>query len=74
MQRKRGSLNSSSDPYTLMGECRWELYRLSVVEGWPETAYKAAVLAGIRRKLMILTLEEQDSIKLPASPRYDDTD
>jgi hypothetical protein len=37
-----------------MNERQWEIYRLSVVEGWPESPYKSAVLAAIERRLMIL--------------------
>ena len=37
-----------------MNERQWEIYRLSVVEGWPESPYKRAVLAAIERRLMIL--------------------
>jgi hypothetical protein len=34
-----------------MSEMQWELYRLSVVEMWPDSPYKAATIAGIRHKL-----------------------
>jgi hypothetical protein len=34
-----------------MTERQWELYRLSVVETWPDSPYKAATIAGIRHKL-----------------------
>jgi len=31
-----------------MTEQQWELYRLSVVEEWPESPYKAAVIVAIK--------------------------
>jgi hypothetical protein len=37
-----------------MNERQWELFRLSVVETWAESAYKKAVYAAIQHKLMIL--------------------
>ena len=37
-----------------MTEHQWELYRLSVVEGMPDSDYKTAVLAGIAHKLKML--------------------
>lgn len=37
---------------------QWELYRRSVVEEWQESPHKAAVIAAINHKLMILDLEE----------------
>ena len=36
---------------TFMSDHQWELYRLSVVETWPDSPYKAATIAGIRHKL-----------------------
>jgi hypothetical protein len=46
-----------------MTERQWELYRLSVVEGMPDSDYKTAVIAGIAHKLMRL-----DSIEASQSP------
>ena len=37
-----------------MTERLWELYRLSVVETWPDSAYKAATIAGIQHKLAVI--------------------
>jgi hypothetical protein len=37
-----------------MNERQWELYRLSVVEKWPESPYKRAVSVAIEHKLMVL--------------------
>jgi len=37
-----------------MNERQWELYRLSVVEKWPESSLKKAVSAAIEHKLMAL--------------------
>jgi hypothetical protein len=51
-----------------MTELQWELYRLSVVEEWPESPHKAAVIGAIKHKLMILALEEKASIDLQDSP------
>jgi len=34
-----------------MTEHQWELYRLSVVETWPDSPYKTATIAGIQHKL-----------------------
>jgi hypothetical protein len=34
-----------------MTEHQWELYRLSVVETWPDSPYKAATIAGIQHRL-----------------------
>jgi len=48
-----------------MTERQWELYRLSVVEEWPESPHKAAVIRAIKHKLMILALQEKASIKAP---------
>ena len=48
-----------------MTEQQWEFYRLSVVEEWPESPHKAAVIRAIKYKLMILTLQEKASIKAP---------
>ena len=47
---------------------QWELYRLSVVEEWPESPYKAAVIGAIKHKLMILALQEKASDDLPDTP------
>jgi hypothetical protein len=46
-----------------MTERQWELYRLSVVAEWPESPHKAAVIAAIKHKLMILALQEKASIE-----------
>jgi hypothetical protein len=51
-----------------MTERQWELYRLSVVDEWPESPYKAAVIGAIKHKLMILDLQEKASIKVPDTP------
>jgi len=51
-----------------MTERQWELYRLSVVEEWPESTHKAAVVGAIKHKLMILALQEKASIALQDSP------
>ena len=51
-----------------MTERQWELYRLSVVDGWPESPYKAAVIGAIKHKLKILALQEKASIDLQDSP------
>jgi hypothetical protein len=48
-----------------MTERQWELYRLSVVEKWQESPHKAAVIEAIKHKLMILALQEKESIDLP---------
>ena len=48
-----------------MTERQWELYRLSVVEEWQESPYKAAVIGAIKHKLMILALQEKASIEAP---------
>jgi hypothetical protein len=34
-----------------MPERQWELYRLSVVETWPDSPFKVATIAGIQHKL-----------------------
>jgi len=34
-----------------MTEREWELYRLSVVEAWPDSPYKTATIAGIQHRL-----------------------
>lgn len=34
-----------------MTEGQWELYRLSVVETWPDSPFKVATIVGIRNKL-----------------------
>ena len=51
-----------------MNERQWELYRLSVVEEWPGSPYKAAVIGAIKHKLMILDLQEKASIKVLDAP------
>jgi hypothetical protein len=51
-----------------MTEQQWEFYRLSVVEEWPESPHKAAVIGAIKHKLMILALQEKASIDLQDSP------
>jgi len=43
-------------------ERKWELYRLDVVEGMPDSAYKTAVLAGIAHKLKMLDRMEATSL------------
>jgi hypothetical protein len=50
-----------------MTEQQWELYRLSVVEGWQESPHKAAVVEAIKHKLMILALQEKESIETPGA-------
>jgi hypothetical protein len=37
-----------------MTERQWEVYRLSVVETWPDSPFKAATIAGIRNKLAVI--------------------
>jgi hypothetical protein len=37
-----------------MNERQWEFYRLSVVEMWPESPLKNALLCAIRHKLRVL--------------------
>ena len=51
-----------------MTEQQWEFYRLSVVDQWPDSPYKAAVIGAIKHKLMILALQEKASIDLQDSP------
>jgi len=51
-----------------MNERQWELYRLSVVEEWPGSSYKAAVIGAIKHKLMILDLQEKASINVLDTP------
>ena len=53
-----------------MTERQWELYRLSVVDEWPESPHKAAVIGAIRHKLMILARQEKASIKVPDTPHF----
>jgi hypothetical protein len=48
-----------------MTERQWELYRLSVVEQWQESPYKAAVIGAIKHKLIVLALQEKASDDLP---------
>ena len=48
-----------------MTERQWELYRLSVVEEWPESPHKAAVIGAIKHKLKILALQEKESTEHP---------
>jgi hypothetical protein len=45
----------------IMDERQWELYRLSIVEGWRESFYKTAVIGAIKHKLTILALQEKAS-------------
>jgi len=50
-------------------ERKWELYRLDVVEGMPDSAYKTAVLAGIAHKLKMLDrMEALSRIGVCGSP------
>jgi hypothetical protein len=44
-------LRSALSRYFGMNERQWELYRLSVVETWPDSPLKAATVAGIHHKL-----------------------
>jgi len=37
-----------------MTERQGELYRLGVVETWPDSTYKAATIAGIQHKLALI--------------------
>jgi len=54
-----------------MNERQWELYRLSVVETWAESAYKKAVYAAIQHKLMILERDTAAGMNAaPTSRRY----
>ena len=48
-----------------MTERQWELYRLSVVEEWQESPHKEAVIGAIKHKLMVLALQEKESIEAP---------
>lgn len=41
-----------------MTESQWELYRLSVVETWPDSPFKAATIAGIQHKLAVIEYAE----------------
>jgi len=41
-----------------MTEHQWELYRLSVVETWPDSPYKTATIAGIQHKLAAIEYAE----------------
>jgi hypothetical protein len=41
-----------------MTERQWELYRLSVVEQMPESAYKKAVIDAIQHRLKMLEMQE----------------
>jgi hypothetical protein len=49
-----------------MTEQQWELYRLRVVDEWPESPHKSAVIGAIKHKLM--TLAVQENIDLQDSP------
>jgi hypothetical protein len=51
-----------------MTERQWEFYRLSVVEEWPDSPHKAAVIGAIKHKLMILALQEKAAIEVPDAP------
>ena len=51
-----------------MAEQQWEFYRLSVVEEWPDSPYKAAVIGAIKHKLMTLARQEKASIHLQDGP------
>lgn len=51
-----------------MTERQWEFYRLSVVEEWPDSPHKAAVIAAIKYKLMTLARQEKASIDLQDGP------
>lgn len=42
-------LNKPNDPS--VNERQWELYRLSVVEEWPDTPLKRAVIRAIQHRL-----------------------
>ena len=44
-----------------MNERQWELYRLSVVKEWSESAYKTAVSAAIEYKLMVLKARQSNA-------------
>jgi hypothetical protein len=41
-----------------MTERQWELYRLSVVETWPDSPFKAATIAAIQGKLAAIEYAE----------------
>jgi hypothetical protein len=41
-----------------MSERQWELYRLSVLETWPDSPLKAAIIAGIQHKLAAIDYAE----------------
>jgi hypothetical protein len=41
-----------------MTERQWELYRLSVLETWPDSPFKAATIAGIQNKLAAIEQTE----------------
>ena len=41
-----------------MSERQWEMYRLSVIEGIPDSPYRAAVLEAILHKLRMLEMLE----------------
>jgi hypothetical protein len=64
-QQARDEQSPLSPPMT---ERQWELYRLSVVDQWPESAHKAAVIAAIKHKLITLARQEKASIDLQDSP------
>jgi hypothetical protein len=61
-------MNTPALTTMIMDERQWELYRLSVVEGWRESSYKRAVIGAIKHKLMILALQEKASIKVTETP------
>lgn len=65
VQKQRDVRFPLSPPMT---EQQWELYRLSVVEEWPESPYKAAVIEAIKHKLKILALQEKVSLEAPGVP------
>jgi len=41
-----------------MTERQWELFRLSVVETWPDSPFKAATIAAIQGKLAAIDYAE----------------
>ncbi len=43
-----------------MSDLQWELYRLSVIETWPDTPYKAATLAAIRHRLTVIEQQQRN--------------
>ncbi|MGD1093374.1 MAG: hypothetical protein ABSB35_15465 [Bryobacteraceae bacterium] len=57
-----------------MNERQWELYRWSVVESMPDSPYKAAVLEGIKHRLLMLDLEEASRVAIdlpqPAAAKH----